>query len=599
MNNKNINIIKDQLDAKFMPFVRKPGRYIGGEVNQIKKDLTTCDLTVAICFPDVYEVAMSNTGIAIIYNILNSYNDIAAERVFSPWTDAEEQLRKENLPLFSLESKADLKSFDVIGFSLTNELCYTNVLNVIDLAGLEIYSDKRKESDPIIIAGGGMANCCEPIADFIDLFIIGEGEESIVELADLIKTEKAKNTPKEDILLQAAKSFPWAYVPRFYDFEYENDKIKSFTPKIKALPTTFENAVVKDFENSPIPTKPIVPCIQAIQERVSIEVMRGCPGRCRFCQASFCRRPIRFRSKDKIVEIAKAAYQATGFDTISLLSLSTADYPHLEELATELHDYFKEKHVGLSLPSLRVDQQLKLLPKLVTSVRKSGLTIAIEAASERVRKIVNKFIKDENLFAAVEAAYQSGWQQIKLYFMAGLPGETEQDLKDIVHLSYKLAKLRKKIDNRTANINVAVSWLVPKPHTPLGWLGQASEDYFNKAKKIILDEKFKLRAGFLQFKFHDIQSSVLESTIGRGDRRLAKVIEHAWKNGARFDLWRESFNYEIWQQAFTKYNIDINTQAEKSYEETDILPWQHLGGPDKDHIFDHYQKALELCKDQD
>ncbi|MCK4885934.1 MAG: TIGR03960 family B12-binding radical SAM protein [Planctomycetes bacterium] len=592
-----VNIIEDQINEKVMPFVRRPGRYIGGEVNQIKKDLSKCELRVAICFPDVYEVAMSNSGIAIIYDILNSYDDIAAERVFSPWVDAEELLRKEKLPLFTLESKADLKSFDVIGFSLTNELCYTNVLNVIDLAGLEVRSAKRAESDPIVIAGGGMSNCCEPMAEFIDLFVIGEGEDAIVELANLIKQGKAKGTCKEDILFEAAKKFEWAYVPRFYEFEYENDKVKSFTAKRDGLATRFENSVVEDFENAAMVTKPIVPFVEAIQERVCVEVMRGCPGRCRFCQASFCRRPIRFRSKEKIIEIAKAAYEATGFDTVSLLSLSTADYPQLEELATELHDYFKEKHVGLSLPSLRVDQQLKLLPELVTGVRKSGLTIAIEAASERVRRIVNKFIKDEDLFAAVEAAYKAGWQRIKLYFMVGLPGETEEDIKQIVHLSYKLAKLRKKIDNKTANINVAVSWLVPKPHTPLGLSGQQRQGYFDKAKQMILDEKFKLRAGFLQFKFHDIRSSVLESAIGRGDRRLGKVIEYAWRNGARFDLWREMFDYQIWEKAFAKYDMDINKQAEKSFAEDEILPWEHLGGPDKGYILDHYQQAMQLCRE--
>jgi len=596
MDEKIVNIIEDQINAKVMPFVRRPGRYIGGEVNQVKKDLSKCRLRVAICFPDVYEIAMSNSGIAIIYDILNSYDDIAAERVFSPWVDMEEMLRKEKLGLFTLESKADLKSFDVIGFSLTNELCYTNVLNVIDLAGLEVRSAKRKESDPIVIAGGGMSNCCEPIAEFIDLFVIGEGEEAVVELADLIKQGKTKGICKEDILFEAAKKFSWAYVPRFYEFEYENDKVKSFTAKRDGLLTSFSNAVVEDFENAAAVTKPIVPFAEAIQERISVEVMRGCPGRCRFCQASFCRRPIRFRSKEKIIEIAKAAYEATGFDTVSLLSLSTADYPQLEELTTELHDYFKEKHVGLSLPSLRVDQQLKLLPELVTGVRKSGLTIAIEAASERVRRIVNKFIKDEDLFAAVEAAYRAGWQRIKLYFMAGLPGETEEDIKQIVHLSYKLAKLRKRIDNKTANINVAVSWLVPKPHTPLGWSGQQRQAYFDKAKQIILNEKFKLRAGFLQFKFHDIGSSVLESAIGRGDRRLGKVIEEAWRNGARFDLWREMFNYQIWEAAFAKYDMDINKQAEKSFAEDEILPWEHLGGPEKDYILEHYRQAMQLCR---
>ncbi|MHC4145331.1 MAG: radical SAM protein, partial [Planctomycetota bacterium] len=401
MSTNQVTTLADRIEREFLTFVRKPGRYIGGEINQVKKDLSKCELTVALCFPDIYEVGMSHTGLAVIYDCLNSVDGVAAERVFAPWLDAEKVLREKQIPLFSLESKASLKSFGVVGFSLTNELCYTNVLNMLDLGGVKIRSRDRGEEDPLIIAGGGMSNCCEPVADFIDVFVLGEGEESVVRLAELIRVRKKAGATRREILSSVADEFEWAYVPAF------------------RTGRKLRNAVVQDFDNAPVPLAPIVPFVQAVHERVSVEIMRGCPGRCRFCQASFCRRPIRYRSVEKII---KACYRETGFDTVSLLSLSSADYPDLEELVAGLHAYFHDKHVGLSLPSLRVDRQLKMLPKLLTSVRKGGLTIAVEAASERLRQIINKPLKDEDLFAAAEAAYRAGWQRLKLYFMVGLPG---------------------------------------------------------------------------------------------------------------------------------------------------------------------------------
>ena len=608
------------MEKQFLPFVRKPGRYIGGEINQIKKELTHCGLTVALCFPDVYEVAMSYTGLAIIYDILNKIEGVAAERVFAPWIDAEKLLREKEIPLFSLESRAALKSFDIVGFSLTSELCYTNVLNMLDLGGLNIRGSLRAENDPLIIAGGGMASCCEPIAEFIDLFLLGEGEEAVVELIQLVKAREKAGAGKKEILLEAAKKFDWAYVPALYSFQYDNAKIKSFQPTLPDLPGQFKNAVVEDFENTPAPLRPIVPFTQAVHERVSVEIMRGCPGRCRFCQASFCRRPIRCRSVEKITRLAKDCYHATGFDTVSLLSLSTADYPNLEGLVSRLHEYFHDKYVGLSLPSLRVDQQLKLLPRLVTSVRKGGLTIAVEAAGERLRQIINKPLKDEDLFAAVEAAYRAGWQRLKLYFMVGLPGETEQDVKQIVNLSFELAKLRKqacpertcpeqslsrakprgrgsrRVDNKTGQINITISWLVPKPHTPFGWLAQKPKAYFENAKKLILDEKRKLHAKFLQFKFHDINRSILESAMARGDRRLSDVIESAWRGGAKFDLWDECFDPAVWRAAFEKFGFDVENLAQKQFSTDEILPWEHLAGPDKKYLLGHLEKAMEKAK---
>ena len=585
-------LLAERVEKEFLPFVRRPSRYIGGEINQIKKDLSRCELTVGLCFPDIYEVAMSYTGLAVIYHCLNGLDGVAAERVFAPWIDAEKLMREKQIPLFSLESRAPVKDFDVIGFSLTSELCYTNVLNMLDLAGLKVRSALRDENDPIVIAGGGMSNCCEPIAEFIDLFVLGEGEEAAVELIELVRKEKKGRAGKEQILLQAARRFDWAYVPRFYSFEGADGEMKAIKPNPADLPARFENAVVEDFENCTVPVSPIVPFTQAVHERVSVEIMRGCPGRCRFCQASFCRRPVRHRSVEKIVELAKACYRATGFETVSLLSLSTADYPKLEELVRRLDAYFHDKYVGLSLPSLRVEKQLRLFPALVTSVRKSGLTIAVEAAGERLRRIINKPLKDEDLFAGVEAAYRAGWQRLKLYFMVGLPGETEEDIKAMVSLSAGLGKLRRKVDGKTGQINITVSWLVPKPHTPFGWLQQKPRSYFENAKDLILDEKRELRAKFLHFKFHNIERSVLESALARGDKRLCDVIEAAWLDGARFDLWDECFDYQTWRRAFDKFGMSVQAAGEKRFGRDDILPWEHLGGPGKKYLLKHFDEAM-------
>ena len=586
--------MKEQVEQRFLPFVRKPSRYIGGEINQLKKNLDSCDVKVALCFPDIYEIGMSHTGFAVIYHVLNQLNYIAAERAFAPWIDAEEIMRNEHLPLFTLESKAAVGDFDIVGFSLTNELCYTNMLNMLDLAQIPVRSNARTENDPLIIVGGQASNCCEPIAPFVDIFILGEAEEAVVQLVELIRKQRKAGATKKDLLTEAAVSFSFAYVPSLYSFEYDGQKIESFKSSLPQFPLHFVNAVIQDFENAPVPDAPIVPFTQTVHERVTVEIMRGCPGRCRFCQASFCRRPIRYRSVDKITEIAKQNYHATGFDTVGLLSLSTADYPDLEKLIPQLQKCFEPLHVGISLPSLRVQEQLQLLPKLVTAVRKSGLTIAVEAASERLRKIINKPISDENLFAALEAAYKAGFQKVKLYFMVGLPGETDEDIEQIVDLSFRIARLRKKIDNKTANVNITISWLVPKPHTPFQWLAQKDMVYFQDAKSIILQRKRELNARFLQFKFHNIERSMLESAMARADRRMGDVIETAWRSGAKFDLWDECFNYDLWKKAFEEYNMNLQECARRAFDPDETLPWTHLGRPKKDYLLKHYRDAIQL-----
>lgn len=584
--------VKEQVSRRLLPVVRKPARYIGGEINEIRKDPAACEVRVGLCFPDIYEIAMSHTGLAVLYEVINRMEGVWAERIFAPWLDAEEVMREEGIPLFSLESRTAAGGFDILGFSLTNELCYTNLLNMLDLADLEVRAAERGENDPVIVVGGQAANCAEPIAPFVDLFVLGQGEEAVVQLLELYRTCRRTGKDKRRFLLEAARSLPFVYVPAMYRFEYEGHQICSIEPAEVNLPLRFEDAVVYDFDGAAAPEAPIVPFVQAVHDRISVEIMRGCPGRCRFCQAGYCRRPMRYRSVDRIVELAKKQYWNTGFDTISLLSLSTGEYPWLEELVEKLTGYFDPLHVGLSVPSLRVQQQLKLLPKLMTSVRKGGLTIAIEAAGERLRTMINKPISDADLFAAVRAAYEAGFQKIKLYFMVGHPGETEADIVRIVDLSYELAKLRRQVDGKLASVNASVSWLVPKPHTPLQWVGQKPMAYFQQARDLLLDRKKELGARCVQIKYHTIERSVLESAMGRGGRRIADVIETAWRKGAGFDLWDETFDFACWLDAFADHDLDLHAEAQRNFIPGQILPWAHLGGPKESYLLKHYQQAM-------
>ena len=596
MIHRNIAIVKDKIDRDLLPYVRKPGRYIGGEPNQVKKDLNACRVRLALCFPDIYEIGMSHTGLAVLYEAVNRIDGWAAERVFAPWTDAEAVMRKKNLPLFSIESCASVRDFDMIGFSLTNELCYTNLLNMLDLAGMKVRADQRAESDPIIMVGGQAANCAEPLATFADLFVLGEGEEALPALLKLYEECRQTGWDKQSFLLEAARRFSFVYAPSLYDINTENSVL---VPKYTDLPTRFENAVVEDFENAAVPMTPIVPFVETVHNRISLEIMRGCPGRCRFCQASFCRRPIRYRSPDRLLEIARTQYAATGYDTIGLLSLSTADYPQLDELLDKLKAEFEPKHVGVSVPSLKVQKQLQLLPKMVASVRKSGLTIAVEAASEKLRQVINKPITNEDLFAALRAAYAAGFQKVKLYFMVGFPGETDADIAAIVDLSCQIARLRKEVDGHWATVNAAVSWLVPKPHTPFAWMGQKDKAYFERARTIIFERKRQLNGRSVQFKFHRIEQSLLESAIGRGDRRLGEVIEWAWQNGATFDLWNETFDFSLWEHAFETFGMNLEAEAQKAFEPGCPVPWGHLGGPKEDYLLGHYTEAMETANKQD
>jgi radical SAM superfamily enzyme YgiQ (UPF0313 family) len=380
-----------------------------------------------------------------------------------------------------------------------------------------------------------------------------------------------------------------------HNADTEAGRFSYVVPKKEGLRVHFNNAVVEDFENAPIPEKPIVPFVQTVHERVSIEIMRGCPGRCRFCQASWCRRPVRVRSVSRIVEAAKKQYEATGYDTVSLLSLSTSDYPRLEELVEAMNAVFAPLHVGLSVPSLRVQKELQLLPKMVTSVRKGGLTIAVEAASENLRQVIGKPITDEDLFDAVRAAFEAGFLRVKLYFMVGFPGETEDDILKIVELSRRISALRKDVDGKWAEVNAAVSWLVPKAHTPFGRLSQKDRGYFEQARRLILSRKHELKLRYVKFNFHPIERSILESAVGRGDRRLCEVVETAWRNGAKFDLWDDGFKFTVWQAAFAAAGLNLEQEAAKAFAPGDRTPWSHLGGPDEPVLLREYRQAMDLA----
>ncbi len=589
-----VRILQEYVERAFLEHVEKPSRYIGGEYNSVASDPNAAQLRVALAFPDVYEIGMSHTGLAILYEMLNAADGVCAQRVFCPWTDAQAVMKERGVELFTLESKAAVRDFDVLGFSVTNELCYTAVLTMLELAGVPLRTIERSERDPLVLVGGQGANCGEPLWAFADAFVLGQGEAAMPAICDVLLEMKEQGAARGQVLERLAREFDFVYVPGLYGAGYEDGVYGPLIPRAEGLRTEFADAVFEDFENAPVPQRPIVPFAKPVHERVSIEVMRGCPGRCRFCQASYCRRPIQFRSVGRIVEIAREQIAATGYDTVSLLSLSTADYPQLEELIEKLQAFLTPMKVGISVPSLKVSQQLAILPKLVSSVRKSGLTIAVEAASERLRTIIKKPITDADLFAAVTAAYEQGFEKLKLYFMVGLPGERQEDILQIVDLCDRLARLRKEVTGRgIANINAAVSFMVPKPHTPFERIGQAPLGYFNEARSLILDEKRNRRAKYLNFKFHDTRRSVLESAVARGGRELAPVIERAQAKGACFDLWDECFDFEIWVEAFAYHELDLFAYAARTFGPGDVLPWQHLGGPGRKYLDGEYKNALD------
>ncbi len=558
----------DNLNELLMQ-VQKPARYIGGEWNMVRKEWTTDKVKVLLAFPEVYEVGMSYLGLKILYGILNKRDDCLCERVFSPWADFEEILRKNKLDLFSLESRRPLKDFDIIGISLAYELNYTNALNILDLGGVPVKSSDRGEDDPIVIAGGPACYNPEPMSEFIDAFVIGDGEEAVSELIDVFKM----NLARKELLRELAK-IPGVYVPSLYEAVYNDDgTIKSFLPKEKELPLKIEKRVVKDLDNAFYPTDQLVPYIQIVHDRIMLEIMRGCKHACKFCQAGTTYRPRRERSKEAILKIAIEAYAKTGYEEITLLSLSSGDHSHIRELIEELNNEFKEKGVSVSVPSLRIEDILSKLPALISQVKKSGLTFAPEAGSECLRKIISKNIDIEKLMEALRESYKSGWRRVKLYFMIGLPTEKEEDLENIVKLLYRVSNLKREIDGKDAQVTASINAFIPKPHTPFQWEPMETIDVLSGKKNFLRDS---VKSRMIEIDFNSFHMGYLEAVFARGDRRLCAVVYEAWKRGARFDGWKERFNLNLWIGSFKDNGLDPDFYAARRRSPDEVLPWSFI-----------------------
>ena len=552
---------------------------MGNELGAINKDHRG-KLKVALAFPDVYEIGMSYLGLAILYHLINRRTDCVAERIFAPWLDAEEVMRKESIPLFSLETHTPLKEFDIVGFSLTYELNYANVLNMLDLAGLPVFSYKRDESHPLIIAGGPSAMNPEPMADFFDLFALGDGEEMIVEILEAVGQAKRDHHSRKDMLLKLSP-ISGVYVPQFYEVKYDaENKFESMKPKLPEIPEKIKVRTVPQLLNEYYPQAPIVPFLETTHDRLTIEIMRGCPMRCRFCAATVAYQPKRERSVEEIVKQAEVGIANSGWDEISLLSLSTTDYSKLPELARTLHQRFYSKRVSISLPSLRPDTLSLELAQLLSRVKKPGLTFAPEAGTFRLRNVIGKKLNEEDLLNTAKIAFLSGWNLIKLYFMIGLPTEREEDLKGIIDLLKKILRVGKEI-KQGMNLNVTISPFTPKPHTPFQW--EKQEDIDSLYKKIHF-LKTNLRQGNLHVKFRDPQVSYLEGILSRGNRRLSSVIFSAWRKGAKLDSWTEHFHYQFWKEGFSEAGIDPSFYTEEKNVDSP-LPWDHIDkGIKKEHL---------------
>ena len=582
--------------------VEKPGRYIGGEFNEIRKDHQQAVATFAFAFPDLYEIGMSYMGMQILYNIINHEESLLCERVFAPAVDMEQLMREKQVPLFSLESKTPVREFDVLGFTLQYEMSFTNMLNMLDLGNIPLHADARTEEDPLIIAGGPCSYDPEPLAAFVDAFLIGDGEENLPAFLKLYGACKAQGKSKADFLKEAV-CLEGVYVPSFYEPVYNEDNtLKEVRKLYDKAPDRVRKALVQELDLAEYPVKPLVPMIEIVQDRAVVELFRGCTRGCRFCQAGMIYRPVRERSPEKIFGIADQITQNTGQDEMTLLSLSTSDYSHFEEMATDLIDLCTERHVGLSLPSLRLDSfSFKVLNE-IQKYRKSGLTFAPEAGTQRLRNVINKNITEENIFSSVRQAIELGWKHIKFYFMMGLPGETFEDLDGIADIARRVMQLNREMHvdkGNRFNVTVSVSNFVPKAHTPFQWAPQ-DEDFTEKHD--YLSDRMKIKG--VSFHYHDDPVSRLEGVFARGDRRTGYFLEEAWKNGCKFDSWSEQYNAEGWkmaEEAFREkygYGTSFYRTRERSYDE--VLPWDIVDcGVSKAFLMREMEKAKQAITTDD
>lgn len=561
---------------RLLPRVQMPAQYCGGELNSVVKDHRQVRGRLCLCFPDTYSLGTSHHGLQVLYTIMNDDPQWACERSFTPWPDFEGELRQARLPLYGLETFTPLRDFDLIGFSLQYEICYSNILTMLDLGGIPLHSKDRTREHPLVIAGGPGAQNPELLAPFIDIFVIGDGEESLPWIMDRWTTlrEQGKKS-RADMIAEIVGSTTWAYAPMFYEPEYHADgtiaamnRTRSDVPR-EVLACT----ISKDFDAIPLPKRPIVSFVQTPHDRIAIEIMRGCPWQCRFCQSTVIKRPLRVRSVEMIVQSALEAYRNTGYDEISLLSLSTSDYPYFEELVRRMHEVFNPLGVNVSLPSLRINSQLRSVPRLMQGARKSGLTLAPEVARDDMREQIRKKIKNDDLYEGCREAFANGWQKVKLYFLCGLPGERRVDLDGIVEMAEQIAVISKEVTGRYREVTASVSNFVPKPHTPYQWTGMATREYLREAGQY-LRHRCKIRS--VKIKQHDIETSLLEGILTRGDRRVAPALEEAWRRGARLDGWRECFQPQLWWQTFADLGIDVDWYSQRSRPITEVLPWDHV-----------------------
>ena len=591
----NINMSKLDLQA-LLPFVNNPGQYLGNEINHVRKDIDKVGLHMALAFPDLYEIGMSHFGMQILYSLLNDQNDIWAERVFAPGVDMETLLRRKEVPLASLESKTPLAQFDVIGFSLLYELNYTNVLNMLELAGIPLRSADRDEDMPLIVAGGPCAFNPEPVAPFFDAMVIGDGEESLLGMAQTwLELQKGGRADKT-ALLDQWRTIDGVYVPAFFKSMVTADGSTTLLPK-RADYTSIRRAVVPDLENATFPTCPVVPYGRPVHDRLRLEVARGCTRGCRFCQAGMIYRPVRERSPQKIMDLTQAALDHTGYEDISLLSLSTGDYHCIEGLLTRLMQRYGSERRAVSLPSLRVGTLTPELMTLIRQVRKTGFTLAPEAGSQRLRDVINKNILEKDLFQTVYDVFQNGWKLVKLYFMIGLPTETAADRLAIVELIQRLRKKELLPPKIRPNYNVSVATFIPKAHTPFQWHGQMD---LATSKAAIDEFKQRLRLPGVRFKWQQPEVSLLEGVFARGGREMADLLETAWALGCRFDGWSDQFNFDKWQEAFTKQGVDADKEVTRTRDFDEPLPWDHIdSGVTKDFLKDEYDRAVAGKRTED
>jgi len=569
------------LDDDILLSIEKPARYIGGEVNAVMKDKDEVDLRFAMCFPDVYEIGMSHLGIQILYDMFNRRKDVWCERVYSPWTDLDKVMREKDIPLFALESQEPVRDFDFLGITIQFEMCYTNILQVLELSHIPLHASDRTLEDPFVIGGGPCTYNPEPLAEFFDIFYIGEGETVYDELFDAYKEWK-KNGGSRQQFLERAAQIEGLYVPMFYDAEYNEDgTLHSFTPNNPNAPARVEKQVVMDVTDAPYPMNPVVPFIKATQDRVVLEIQRGCIRGCRFCQAGMIYRPTRERNVERLKEYARQMLQSTGHEEISLSSLSSSDYSELKELVTFLIDEFKEKGINISLPSLRIDAfSLDVMSK-VQDIRKSSLTFAPEAGSQRMRNVINKGLTEEDILDGAGQAFEGGWTKVKLYFMLGLPTETEEDMKEIARLSDRVARRYYEIpkENRhgKCQITASSSFFVPKPFTPFQWASMCTAEEYSRRAFLVRDEfQAQLNRKSLKYNWHDADGTVLEGVMARGDRRVGKVIEEAYRLGCLFDSWTESFRNDLWMQAFENTGVDIAFYNLRKREKDELFPWDFI-----------------------